>query len=768
MLACGCAVQDPASVIAPLPSLPAGNAERAPPRISGAIGSPANAAVEREGLYRPVTTGGGPGGAAGGSGGAAGGGGDISLDFADTDIREVVAQVLGTMLRADYTIDPAVHGTVTLHASRPMSRAQLLPALRAMLAQVNAALLTSGSLYRVVPATAGNGAQGLSADSGSVVALRFVSAEDIAKVLTPFATGGGHVIANPGTNTVLITGDAGSREALIELVRSFDVDVLAGQSYALFPVTSGDATDFASALQTAFRGAAGSGLAGVVRTVPMARIDSVMVIAPQPQLIEDARRVYHLVEQARRATVRSWHVYYLQNSRSNDVAYVLQQAFTPNNVTAQPTPQAGAGSQGQGSTLGGSGQSGGQNGGQSGLGSTSGIGGGSSGLGIGSSGVGGSGIGGGGLGSSGGNSAGGFGTGAAQAQQPAAANPLLGGLGSGGGNAGGNNETAATMRIIPDVQNNSLLVYATPNENETVGSMLHKVDLLPLQVRIDATIAEVDLNDALQYGTQFFFKSGGINGVLDNATATITNPEAIALDSAFPGFFLGGKGLGGAPIALNALQAVTKVKVLDSPELMVLDNQPAKLQVGNLVPYLTGEVTGLTTGTAATVNTVSYQETGVILNVTPRVNDGGLVELDIDQEVSNVVPGASSSGITSPTFSDRQVQSRVIVQDGQTIGLAGLIQDSVSHGNSGIPFLKDIPLLGLLGGTQTNSRERTELLVLITPHVVHDQRDARALTQDMRDVLVHAAAVPDDVEREPVSGSSDPTRPVRRALHLEQ
>ena len=186
------------------------------------------------------------------------------------------------------------------------------------------------------------------------------------------------------------------------------------------------------------------------------------------------------------------------------------------------------------------------------------------------------------------------------------------------------------------------------------------------------------------------------------------------------------------------------------------------------MPYLTGEVTGLTTGTAATVNTVSYQETGVILNVTPRVNDGGLVELDIDQEVSNVVPGASSSGITSPTFSDRQVQSRVIVQDGQTIGLAGLIQDSVSHGNSGIPFLKDIPLLGLLGGTQTNSRARTELLVLITPHVVHDQRDARALTQDMRDVLVHAAAVPDDVEREPVSGSSDPTRPVRRVLHLEQ
>ena len=175
-----------------------------------------------------------------------------------------------------------------------------------------------------------------------------------------------------------------------------------------------------------------------------------------------------------------------------------------------------------------------------------------------------------------------------------------------------------------------------------------------------------------------------------------------------------------------------------------------------------------TPATPATVNTVSYQETGVILNVTPRVNDGGLVELDIDQEVSNVVPGASSSGITSPTFSDRQVQSRVIVQDGQTIGLAGLIQDSVSHANQGIPFLKDIPLLGLLGGTQTNTRARTELLVLITPHVVHDQRDARALTQDMRDVLVHAAAVPDDVEREPVSGSSDPTRPVRRALHLEQ
>jgi general secretion pathway protein D len=204
------------------------------------------------------------------------------------------------------------------------------------------------------------------------------------------------------------------------------------------------------------------------------------------------------------------------------------------------------------------------------------------------------------------------------------------------------------------------------------------------------------------------------------------------------------------------LAEVTKVKILSAPEIMVLDNQPARLQVGQQVPVLTGQATSTLAAGAPTVNSVDYHETGVIMQVTPRVNTGGLVSLDIAQEVSEVASPAANTVTGSPTFSDQVFRTRVVVQDGQTIGMAGLITDNVSQGNAGLPFLKDIPLVGTLFSTQGKSRMRDELLVLITPHVVHDQRDARALTEDLRSQLINAGLVPQQVEHTPATGLSNP------------
>ena len=145
----------------------------------------------------------------------------------------------------------------------------------------------------------------------------------------------------PRNNAILVSGDPASRNALVELVRSFDVDLLAGQSYALLPVPPGAAAkDFAGVLQDAFRGQAGGGLSGLVRVLPLEHAGSVLVVASQPSYINQARRVYALIQQGQRATLRSWHVYYLQNSHAEDIAYLLQRAFTPNDVTAQPAQTA--------------------------------------------------------------------------------------------------------------------------------------------------------------------------------------------------------------------------------------------------------------------------------------------------------------------------------------------------------------------------------------------------------------------------------------------
>ena len=730
VLLVGCTPSAPPA-LKPLPN-PSENVA-ATPRVSGNVGAPA--------AQPPVSTSYGTPQQARSTPDSGGmGGGDYSLDFADTDVREAAAQILGGMLNLSYTIDPAVHGTVTLHTPRPLSRAQLLPTLQALLAGAGATLVQAAGLAHIVPAAAAG------VSSATVLPLRYTSAEELVKALQPLTGANAKIAAAPERNAVVIVAAADQLEPLVQLVQSFDVDTLAGQSYAILPVTSGSARDFADALREALRGA---GVAALIRIVPLSRFDAVLVAAAQPRSIDAARRIYALVEQERRDTVFSWHVHYLQNSHADDIAYTLQMAFTPNNVTAQPsTPASG----GQPRRLGIAGMGGG-----AGIGTGTGMGGGL--------GFGGLSGGAGGLGSQGQTAAGTTGSNSrAAASAPApTGNPLPGGL-----DQSTDNNNADTMRILSNPQNNAVLIYATPQQEDTILAMLRKIDILPLQVRIDATIAEVTLNDQLQYGTQFFFQAGGINGLLNlpggaSATTAITGTlAATPLSTSFPGFVLGGTKAGGGPFAISALQAVTTVTVLSSPQIVVVDNQPARLQVGSLVPYLTSQSQSTLTANATVLNSVSYQPTGVILEVTPRVNAGGLVTLDIDQEVSDLDTSApSTSGINSPQFLERSVTSRVVVQDGQTIGMAGLIRDNLSRGNQGIPWFKDIPLLGFLAGQQDNQRVRTELLVLITPHVIHDQRDARALTEDMREGLRNAATAPAALNTLPMSGLDDPNRQLR-------
>ena len=668
------------------------------------------------------------------------GNGQYSLDFADTDVREVVAQVMGGMLRLNYSLDPGVKGTVTLRTSRPLTTGQLLPALQTMLGSVGAAIVQTEGLYRIVPAASAGGAGSM------VVPLQYVAADELAKVLQSVAGPNVKIAAETALNVLLISGGPGQVQSMAELVRSFDIDALAGQSYAVLPVGSGNAKDFADSMQEAFRGKAGGGLSGLVRVVPLAKLNAVLIVSTQPAYIDQAQRIFSVIDRQRRATTRTWQVFYLQNSDANDLAFTLQSAFTPGHVTAVPAsatrdnrlansrsglggPAGGNAAGGLGGRLGG-GTPAGLNGAISGANPL---------------------IGGGGPPSAPSGSG-------LSPPNSAALNPLLGGL----------DEVTDTIRILPNAQNNAILIYGTGQEQEPILAMLRKVDILPLQVLIDATIAEVTLNDSLQFGTQFFFKSGGLNGILSAATAS--NPATLAA-SAFglnlPGFILGSPsagGPGGAPFAISALQAVTTVRVLSSPQITVVDNQQARLQVGALVPYLTASSQSTLTPNAPVINSIAYQPTGVIMEVTPRVNSGGLVTLDVSQEVSDVQTNTTTSGINSPTFNQRSVTSRVVVQDGQTIGLAGLIRDTDSHGNSGLPWLKDIPILGALAGTQNNSRQRTELLVMITPHVIRSQTDVRSLTEDMRAALRDAATVPLTARNPTPSGSDDPNRRLRERV----
>lgn len=659
--------------------------------------------------------------------------GNITFDFADTDIRAAIAQVLGGILHVNYTIDPAVNGTVTLRTVTPLTQDQVLPTLQTMLAQNNAVLVQSNGLYRVMPADQAGGSAALASDpalgGAAVLPLRYASAQPLATMLQPYVTKGGSITADPTRNALIIQGDPATRAALTGLIEAFDVDALAGQSYELFPVTGGNAKDFADAFSAALTKTGDMAAKGTpaVNVVPLERISAVLVIARAQSYLADAARVYGVLAQVQTETVRSWHVYYLHNSRANDAAYLLQQAFTPDAVTAQPSAAAtvsqnaqnSSGNNANGTPSSGSSDTSGEV--ANSTGNSVSVSSNSSGTGTSSSGA----------TQSGGNAS------------TSGASALLGPLSS-TGNASG--DTQSGIRIIPDIPNNSLLVYATANEDAQIEGVLSKVDIMPLEVRIDATIAEVELTGELKYGTQYYFKSGDINTVLTTASTA-------ALDSTFPGFVL--SGTGNNAFAISALQSVTKVRVLSSPELMVLDGQGASLQVGNSVPYLS-ETSQSTTSNSAVIDSINYRDTGVILHVTPHVGSAGLVTMDISQEVSGVSPTVTTTGLNSPTFTERAVTSRVAIQDGQTVGLAGLISDNDSRENSGIPGLKNIPWIGAAFGSQTNNRTRQELLVLITPHVIRNQQQALDLTEDMQQALPQAAQVPGALQATPVGGNADP------------
>jgi general secretion pathway protein D len=677
-------------------------------------------------------------------------GGDVTLNFVDTDIREIVRAVLGTTLKVAYTIDPAVHGTGSIETPTPVPRSALLGTLQTMLNENGAALAVRNGIYNVVPLPAGalsnlaTGANGIGAGA-EVVPLRFASAKDLAKMLEPYVGQAGKITAGPAGNALLVTGDPTVRQTLIGLIRAFDIDILAGRSYALFPVGDGDPAKIAGELEKVLQAQGeGGALSGIVQVLPMERVNAVLVVSAQPRYLDAAERFFHLSQRVEEATARTWHVYYVQNGQSADLELLLQRAFTPNNVSATPPPPgttapgaapqalAGFGGAGGGGAAGATGTTGG-------LGGTTGLTGGAGGA------------------AGGGATGGGLGAALAAGAPPpgAAGTPATEPLSAETGPAGAANVNR--MRIIANRTNNALLIYATPAEYSVVEGMLRKIDVVPLQVLIEATIAEVDLNDELQYGTQFFFKADHVANTLGPSSINSSLPpipgiSQLTFPSNSPYFILSKQ----PNFALAALAEVTKVKILSAPEIMVLDNQPARLQVGQQVPVLTGQATSTLAAGAPTVNSVDYHETGVIMQVTPRVNTGGLVSLDLAQEVSDVAAAATNTVQGSPTFDDQVFRTRVVVQDGQTVGMAGLIRDNASQGNTGIPFLKDIPVLGTLLSTQGNSRMRTELLVMITPHVVHDQRDARALTEDMRSQLINAGLVPQQVQHTPTTGSANP------------
>ena len=639
---------------------------------------------------------------------------EVTMNFANADVREVVNEVLGNALGLTFVIDPRVQGTITLRSARPLKRSVALGVMEDVLAMNGAALVREGDIYKIVPIADAvtsppilrQGAPPIPMERGFglyVFPLRFASAAALIETLQPLAPPGGILRVDAERNLLILAATSSQAEDFGQLLALFDVDWMRDKSFGLFPLANASAENVLTELRAIFGEQGKEGGAGVIEFLPIQRLNAILVITSAESYLEKVRTWVTRLDRGIESDRRQLYVYFVQNGRAKELADVVGKALSAEVVrTAEVQPQQRPfPSEVQGEmTLPG----------EPPLAPTEDE-------------------------QGGGAIAPGDDT-QALTRQPL---PMTGeeAIGPEIGISGAEQESPqAAFRIVADTRNNALLVHATAEEYELVKAALERLDIVPLQVSIEATIAEVTLNDALKYGLEWFFDVGNHTITFNTTNIKTSNPKPNLIFTQLPGLswlFA----TSDVRVVLNALTAITDVNVISSPTLLVLDNEPARLQVGDQVPIAVRSAQSLTDVDAPIVNEIEYRDTGVILDIIPRVNSSGLVVLDIIQEVSDVGATSSAAGTTvtegiTPTISQRRIASTVAVNSGETIALGGLIRDTNTETVTGVPLLSDIPILGNLFKTTTDIKRRTELLVLLTPRVVRNSGDARAITDELR------------------------------------
>jgi general secretion pathway protein D len=655
------------------------------------------------------------------------------LNFENAPIASVAKTVLGDILKIGYTIDPRVQGAISLASGRPVPKSDLLFVFETALRLTGVAMVRDTVGYRLIPISdavaAGNlDSQVARAEAGygiSVVPLQFVSATTLIKLLDSFATKPGAVRVDSSRNILLIQGSGAERRAAIDTALSFDVNWMRGQSVGIFPVQNSNPEPVIAELEKILDSKEGGFTQDMVKFQPIARRNAILAVTSKAAMLRMVETWIRRLDTADPTRV-AVHVYRVKYGEARQLARVLSDIFgggssgsfetaagqvapggglTKTSSNADRLPGLSATTGTQSSAAGGSS-------GRSGFGA----GGGSSGF---------------------GGAATGAGTGAGAGGSAASVFDARSATTSGGGQG-----ALEGIKISADISTNSLLVFASAENYRIVEQTIRQLDQPQAQVGIDATIAEVTLNNNLSYGVQFFLQNNNLS--VSNiptsppgALSTTVNGVANALlNRAFPGFnFLIGPEAQ-PKVILDALHAVTDVKILSNPSLVVIDNQVATLLVGDEIPVSTGtgNVLNSATNTSNTVvNSIDYRSTGIILRVIPRVSPNGNVRLDVEQEISQAT-NATANTLT-PTVSQRKVKSSVSVANGQTVLLAGLIQEKNELDRGGIPLLDQIPKVGDLFSHQTKSIVRTELIIFIRPQLIRDAVDASFVAEEFRTKL---------------------------------
>jgi general secretion pathway protein D len=657
----------------------------------------------------------------------------VEINFEGADIANVAKTLLGDVLQLNFMVDPHVQGAVTLASAGPIPRKDVLPALESALRMHNAAIVRDGKLVKIVPISdvAGHTSIRDTGEPGfgvSIVPLHYISATTVAKTAENMLARPGAIKADAARNLLLIQGTAAEREAALDVVSTFDVEWLRNQSVGVYPLKSTSPETMIEELERILETSEGGVGQNLVRFQPISRMNAVMVVTKNADLLRQTALWVGRLDRSdtNGTTLRS---YRLKYGSAAQVAKILNNIFVSGRSGAggdtrtSPLAPGTTTADSRLDALDRGAQGGGLNG------STNGGAGGSA---SGATGV----------------QAGGSGSGSRALTPIAASFDAFSNRKKTDGDAqddatpgAGENGTKGLfqhVRITADTVNNAVVIYANQEDYRTIERAIRDFDRPRLQVAIDATVAEVTLTSELSYGVQYYLNSKDLNAGTDKGTVGLVNALTAAAGSAalqrtLPGFNLLLGSNAQPRVILNALSTVTDVKVLSSPSIVALDNQPALLQVGNQIPITTSSATVLANSNTPVVNTIEMRSTGVILKVLPHVNSNGTIELEVDQEISNVVNPSQQT--LTPTISERRVHSTVAVTSGQTVLLGGLISDNDNRTKSGIPGLSDFRYIGDLLGNTDGTRTRSEIIIFIRPQVIRNGVDARAVTEEFRDKL---------------------------------
>ena len=625
--------------------------------------------------------------------------GSATFNFEGESLHAVVKAILGDMLGQNYVIAPGVQGTVTLATPKPVSPAEALNLLEMVLGWNNARLLYSGGRYNIVPgdqALPGNVAARAGEASTArgfevrTVPLKSVSATEMEKILKPYARPNAIVNVDNSRNVITVGGSRSELENYLRTIEVFDVDWLSGMSVGVFPLQSGKATRVVADLEKVFGEQSKSPVAGMFRFMPLEGANAVLVITSQPNYLDDIQQWLERIDSAG-GTVQLYS-YELKYIKAKDLADRLADVF-------------GSGRGGQ------SGESGGppslmpglesvelkDNSDASGSTAT-----------LGSD-----------TGSSSGTGTGGNGTLSLSQQQSGNASLTL-------------DVNGDRVGVSAVEETNSIIVRSSPSAWKSIRDVIERLDVMPMQVHIEAQVVEVQLKGDLKYGVNWYFERAVTDAGLPDAVGRTTwstlagsiqpatgNPAGLAWT------FLGRN----AAAVISALDQVTDLQLLQTPSVVVRNNAEATLNVGSKIP-ISSVTFNPTTGSDNTYSQVQYLDTGTILKVRPRVAKDGVVFLDIVQEVSS--PGAQDTADRNGNvrIDTRKLKTEAAVQSGDTVMLAGLISDGVERGASGFPGLSRIPVIGGLFGQQRSSKTRNEVIVLLTPTIVRNPQEARDMTDE--------------------------------------